>query len=160
MRAKCTGNGPHNSGLATLFACEDGFEIPCRTRSWRRWWIILSSYTSLQFLSGGTYRMTLAFSGNREEHSMDQYRSRLKLSESFERHWSIRISGEIHIDQSLVHIFFWGNSYGPMVLRVFLKFPPTLALVHGWLFPGKVHFTLRKHTKGFNTDVYPNDLFT
>ena len=67
---------------------------------------------------------------------MDQYRSRLKLSENFERHWSIRMSGEIHMDQSLVHIFSWGNSCGPMVLKVLLKFPPTLALVHGWLFPG------------------------
>ena len=66
---------------------------------------------------------------------MDQYRSRLKLSENFERHWSILISGEIHMDQSLVHTFSWGNSYGPMVLKVFLKFPPTLVLVHGWLFP-------------------------
>ena len=47
----------------------------------------------------------------REEHSMDQCRSRLKLSENFERHWSIRISGEIHMDQSLVHTFSWGNSY-------------------------------------------------
>ena len=71
----------------------------------------------------------------REEHSMDQCRSRLKLSENFERHWSILISGEIHMDQSLVHTFSWGNSYGPMVLKVFLKFPPTLVLVHGWLFP-------------------------
>ena len=70
---------------------------------------------------------------------MDQYRSRLKLSENFERHWSILISGEIHIDQSLVHTFSWGNSYGPMVLKVFLKFPPTLALVHGWLFPDLSH---------------------
>ena len=58
----------------------------------------------------------------REEHSMDQYRSRLKLSENFERHWSIRISGEIHMDQSLVHTFCWGNSYGPMVLKVLLNF--------------------------------------
>ena len=66
---------------------------------------------------------------------MDQCRSRLKLSENFERHWSIRISGEIHMDQSLVHTFSWGNSYGPMVLKVLLKFPPTLVLVHGWLFP-------------------------
>ena len=49
----------------------------------------------------------------REEHSMDQCRSRPKLSENFERHWSIRISGEIHMDQSLVHTFSWGNSYGP-----------------------------------------------
>ena len=32
---------------------------------------------------------------------MDQYRSRLKLSENFERHWSIRISGE--------------NAYGPII---------------------------------------------
>ena len=39
------------------------------------------------------------------------------------------------MDQSLVHTFSWGNSYGPMVLKVLLKFPPTLALVHGWLFP-------------------------
>ena len=27
----------------------------------------------------------------------------------FERHWSVRISGEIHMDQSLVHTFSWGN---------------------------------------------------
>ena len=44
---------------------------------------------------------------------MDQYRSRLKLSENFERHWSILISGEIHMDQSLVHTysckFIWTN---------------------------------------------------
>ena len=66
---------------------------------------------------------------------MDQYRPRLKLSENFERHWSIRISGEIHMDRSLVHTFSWENSYGPMILKVLLKFPPTLALVHGWLFP-------------------------
>ena len=73
--------------------------------------------------------------GVREEHSMDQYRSGLKLSENFERHWSILISGEIHMDQSLVHMNSWGNSYGPMVRKVFLKFPLTLVLVHGWLFP-------------------------
>ena len=66
---------------------------------------------------------------------MEQYRSRLKLSENFERHWSILISGESHMDQSLVHTFSWGNSYGPMVLKVLLKFHPRLALVHGWLFP-------------------------
>ena len=42
---------------------------------------------------------------------------------------------EIHMDESLVYTFSWGNSYGPMVLKVLLKFPPTLALVHGWLFP-------------------------
>ena len=76
-------------------------------------------------------------SKSREEHSLDQCRPRLNLSENFERHWSIRISGEIRMDQSLVHTFSWGNSYGPMVLKVLLKFPPTLALVHGWLFPEK-----------------------
>ena len=66
---------------------------------------------------------------------MDQYRSRLKLSETYERHWSILISGQIHMDQSLVHTFSWGNSYEPMVLKVLLKYTPTLVLVHGWLFP-------------------------
>ena len=71
---------------------------------------------------------------SREEHSMDQYQSRLKLSEDFEPHWSIQISGEIHMDQSLVHTFSWGNSYGPTVLKVL---PPTLALVHGWLLPAQ-----------------------
>ena len=71
---------------------------------------------------------------SREEHSMDQYRSRPKLSENFEQNWSIQMSGEIHMDQSLVHTFSWGNSYGPMVLKVLQKFPPTLVLVHGWLF--------------------------
>ena len=35
----------------------------------------------------------------REEHSMDRCRSRRKLSENLERHWSIRISGEMHMDQ-------------------------------------------------------------
>ena len=39
------------------------------------------------------------------------------------------------MDQSLVHTFSWGNSYGPMVLKVLLKFPPSLVLVHGWLVP-------------------------
>ena len=58
---------------------------------------------------------------------MDQHRSRLKLSENFERRWSMQISGEIHMDQSLVHTFSWGNSYGPMVLKVLLKFGPPLA---------------------------------
>ena len=39
-----------------------------------------------------------------------------------ERHWSIP-SGETHMDQSLVHTFSWGNSYGPMVLKVLQSFP-------------------------------------
>ena len=69
----------------------------------------------------------------REEHSMDQYRSRLKLSENFQDHWSILISGEIHMDQSLVHTFSWGNSYGPMVLKVLLKFPPSTLVFGPWM---------------------------
>ena len=77
---------------------------------------------------------------------MYQYRSRLKLSENFERHWSILISGEIHMDQSLVHTFSQENSYGPMVLKVLLKFPPTLVLVHGWLFPA-----FKKPSRNFQT---------
>ena len=44
--------------------------------------------------------------------------------ENFERHWSILISGNIHMNHSLVHTFSWGSSYGPMVLKVLLKFPP------------------------------------
>ena len=28
------------------------------------------------------------------------------------------------MDQSLVHMNSWGNSYGPMILKVLLKFPP------------------------------------
>ena len=55
---------------------------------------------------------------------MDQYRLRPKLSENFERHWSIQISGEIHMDQSLVHTFSWGSSYGTMVLEVLQKVSP------------------------------------
>ena len=47
------------------------------------------------------------------------------------------------MDQSLVHTFSWGNSYGPMVLKVLLKFLPALALVHGWLVPEKVTQHLR-----------------
>ena len=67
---------------------------------------------------------------------MDQYRSRLKLSENFERHWSIRISGEIHVDQSLVHAFSWGNSYGSMVrsskVCPYTDIGPWMALPSSW----------------------------
>ena len=45
----------------------------------------------------------------REKHSMDQYRSRPKLAENFERHWSIRISGEIHMDKSIGPYLFLGK---------------------------------------------------
>ena len=43
------------------------------------------------------------------------------------------------MDQSLVNTFSWGNSYGPMVLKVLPKFAPTLGLVHGWLFPDSMN---------------------
>ena len=60
--------------------------------------------------------------------SMDQCRSRLKLSENFERHWSIPLP--IIGPYPFLGKFVWTN--GP---ELFLKFPPTLVLVHGWLFP-------------------------
>ena len=74
-------------------------------------------------------------SGEKSTLWTNQYRSRPQLSESFEGHWSIPFPGDIRMDQSLVHTFSWGNSSGPMVLKVLQKFPPTLVLVHGWLFP-------------------------
>ena len=46
--------------------------------------------------------------------------------------------GKIHMDQSLLNTFSWGDSYGPMVLKILQRFSPTLALVHGWLFPAFV----------------------
>ena len=51
------------------------------------------------------------------------------------------------MDQSLVHTFSWGNSYGPIVLKVLQKFPPTLALVHGWLFPAFVRIHSGNNSK-------------
>ena len=53
---------------------------------------------------GGFPGGSLTVELNREEHSMDQYRSRLKLSENFERH-----------SMALVHTFSWGDSYGPII---------------------------------------------
>ena len=47
-----------------------------------------------------TLRNDPHFSQNREEHSMDECRPRRKLSENFQDHWSILISG---------------NSYGPII---------------------------------------------
>ena len=41
------------------------------------------------------------------------------------------------MDQSLVHTVSCENSYGPMVLKVFLKFPPALVLIHGWAPPSE-----------------------
>ena len=51
------------------------------------------------------------------------------------------------MDQSLVHTFSWRNSYGPMVLKVLQKLPPTLVLVHGWLFPGVFGWGRRSETQ-------------
>ena len=42
------------------------------------------------------------------------------------------------MDQSLVRTFSSGDSYGPMVLKILLKSPPTLVLVHGWLFQSRL----------------------
>ena len=78
--------------------------------------VTMAQISRTLFRASGTYRF-------RKEPSMDQCWSRLKLSENSERHWSIPISGEIHMDQSLVHTISWGNSYGPMVLKVLQKLP-------------------------------------
>ena len=60
-------------------------------------------------------------------------------------HWSIPFPGESPPPR--------GHSYGPMVLKVFpKKFPPTLVLVHGWLFPEHGEFA---ENIG-NTSAYKN----
>ena len=89
-----------------------------------------------------TLRITIC----KEEHSVDQYRSRLKLSENFHRHWSIRISvGKFIWTNHWSIPFSGGNSYGPMVLKVLLKFPPALALVgKGVFLPKKRRFFAKK----------------
>ena len=65
------------------------------------------------FPSGPKWGPYRAFCRSREEHSMpesmDQCRSRLKLSENFQDLWSMRISGEVHMDQSLIHTTFPGE---------------------------------------------------
>ena len=52
----------------------------------------------------------------------------LVKTETFRELWAplvhTNFGREIHMDQSLVHTFTWGNSYGPMVLKLLLKFPP------------------------------------
>ena len=57
-------------------------------------------------------------------------------SKRFGSHWSIWISGEIRRMVQSLDAFraFRENLYGPMALKVRQKFPPRLALVHGWLF--------------------------
>ena len=67
---------------------------------------------------------------------MDQYRSRLKLSENFERHWSTRISGEIHMDQSLVHTFFLGKFVWTNGPESSSKVPPYTGLHWYWSMDG------------------------
>ena len=98
--------------ITTVFSC-----LGVLNRVWRNPLLsrpVASTLFALAFLRTGMPCF-------REEQSMDEYRSRLKLSENFERHWSILISGEIHMDQSLVHTFSWGNSYG---LESSSKVPP------------------------------------
>ena len=46
----------------------------------------------------------------------------------------------------MVHTNFGGNSYGPIVLKVLQKFPPTLVLVHGWLFPDSLRCAPQAHS--------------
>ena len=67
-----------------------------------------------------------------------------------EQNYFLQISGR---KESLVHTFSWGNSYGPMVLKVLRKFPSTLVLVHGWLFPELFGFSALQHETGNRTLV-------
>ena len=86
------------------------------------------------------FRSCRGFSKFREERSMDQYRSRPKLSENFEHHWSIPISGGNSYGPIIGPYLFLGNSYGPMVLKVLQKVSPYtgngpwMALPRNWSF--------------------------
>ena len=82
--------------------------------------------------------VNVSVSLDREAHSMDQYRSRPKLSENFDRMIGpYEFQGKNSYGPIIgPYECSWGNSYGPMVLKVLPKFPPTLVLVHGWLFSG------------------------
>ena len=55
------------------------------------------------------------------------------------------------MDQSLVHTFSWGNSYGPMVLKGLPNIPSALVLVHGWLFPESRNSLRSLKRDGFET---------
>ena len=68
-----------------------------------RQWGVNSCYEAFRCLAGpeSTKNRNRNMPRVREEHSMDQYRSRPKLSENFEGHWSIPFPGE--------------NSYGPII---------------------------------------------
>ena len=74
---------------------------------------------------------------HREEHSMDRCWCRAELSESFGGHWSISISGEIRMDQWPFALFwsFRESRMDQWRWKFVKKFPPRVALVHGWLFP-------------------------
>ena len=67
---------------------------------------------------------------------MDRYRRRPELSERFQ----LGAVGPFEFQGKFAwtngpFAFFQGNLHGPMALKVRQKFPPSLALVRGWLFP-------------------------
>ena len=98
-------------------SCIESLEVLEMVSVWTMWcrcWIFTSAY--LRIFSGNSREIASQAKNDsrrsithdpifkasyREEHSMDQCRSRPKLSENFERHWSILILGE--------------NSYGPII---------------------------------------------
>ena len=77
------------SSASLHFLCVGVIFFAWRTRSWG----VAGRASDFSRASGNSLHF-------KEEHSMDQCLSRLKLSENFERHWSILFSGEIHMDQS------------------------------------------------------------
>ena len=99
----------------------------------------MTSLLGRSFKEETSWRKTKAHSTGhphtRQEHSMDQCRSRLKLPENLEPHWSIPFSWGNSYGSNIGPYLFLRNSYGPMVLKVLQKFPPAPAPVHGWLFP-------------------------
>ena len=59
-------------------------------------------------------------------------------------HWSIQISGEIHMDPSLVHTFSWGNSYGPESSS---KVSPCTGIGPWMAFPSAAVFAAKMETR-------------
>ena len=57
-------------------------------------WRLSPSQQSPDLHTVDCFPFLLKYHKRREEHSMDQYRSRLKVSENFERHWSIPFPGK------------------------------------------------------------------
>ena len=112
----------HLSGQAPLLSVDFGVDF----------WSFLLVFDRFRpsLVKNGQNRLEIG-SSCREEHSMDQYRSRPKLSENFEGHWSIPFPGEIHTDRSMVHTFSWEIRMDQWSWKFFKSFPHTLALVHG-----------------------------